>query len=149
MNTLTEICNTRLDAVVLGVFPRGNERHEQLRKSVKGLIEDQVRRQLRLRCGSTWICSTGWLRVDAIGMDAFSLSCEKLLMALLKLKQVAERLNCSLSNVYSLAATGELPIHRVGVKKGLRVAEDDLLAYLRKVRSEGMEIEDENLKHIH
>jgi len=58
-------------------------------------------------------------------------------MKLLKFRDVADRLNCSLSNVYSLAATGELPVHRVGLKKGLRVSEDDLLAYLAKVRSEG------------
>ena len=56
---------------------------------------------------------------------------------LLKFKQVADRLNCSLSNVYALAETGVLPVHHVGVKKGKRVAEEDLNAYLAKVRHEG------------
>jgi excisionase family DNA binding protein len=55
---------------------------------------------------------------------------------LLKLKEVAKRLNCSKSNVYSLVATGELLVHRVGLKKGLRVSEEDLAAYLAKVRGE-------------
>lgn len=53
---------------------------------------------------------------------------------LLKLRQVAERLNCSLSNVYALTEKGELPVHRVGLRKGLRIAEEDLTAYLAKVR---------------
>jgi excisionase family DNA binding protein len=53
---------------------------------------------------------------------------------LLKLKVVAERMDCSLSNVYNLVASGELPVHRVGLKKGLRVSENDLEAYLAKVR---------------
>jgi excisionase family DNA binding protein len=60
-------------------------------------------------------------------------------MKFLKLKSVAELLDCSLSNVYSLVAQGKLPVHRVGLKKGLRVAEEDLLAYLKQVRSEAAE----------
>jgi excisionase family DNA binding protein len=53
---------------------------------------------------------------------------------LLKLRDCAALLNCSLSNVYSLTSDGTLPVHRVGLKKGLRVAEEDLEAYLAKVR---------------
>jgi excisionase family DNA binding protein len=59
--------------------------------------------------------------------------------SLLKLKDVAKLLDCSLSNVYSLVSEGKLPVHKVGLKKGLRVDEGDLLAYLHKVRSEGVE----------
>src|SRR5437773_1466686 len=48
-------------------------------------------------------------------------------MKLLKFSEVAERLNCSLSNVYNLADAGVLPVHHVGLKKGKRVSEADLL----------------------
>lgn len=53
---------------------------------------------------------------------------------LLRLREVAQRLTCSLSNVYALIEAGVLPKHRVGLKKGFRVAEEDLLAYLNRVR---------------
>jgi excisionase family DNA binding protein len=58
-------------------------------------------------------------------------------MGLLKLKDVAGRLDCSVSNVYALVREGKLPVLKVGLKKGLRVDEADLLAYLAKVRCEG------------
>src|SRR5438270_7165703 len=57
--------------------------------------------------------------------------------SLLKLKDVAKLLDCSLSNVYALVSEGKLPVLRVGLKKGLRVDEADFLAYLAKVRHEG------------
>ena len=53
---------------------------------------------------------------------------------LLKLKQISVLLNCSLSNAYQLVASGELPVHQIGLKKGLRVSEHDLTEYLAKVR---------------
>jgi excisionase family DNA binding protein len=57
-------------------------------------------------------------------------------MKLLKLQQIAEILNCSRSTVYGLVSAGVLPVHRVGVKKGLRISESDLQAYLAEVRQE-------------
>ena len=57
--------------------------------------------------------------------------------SLLKLKDVAKLLDCSLSNVYALVSEGKLPVLKVGLKKGLRVDEADFLAYLAKVRHEG------------
>jgi excisionase family DNA binding protein len=52
----------------------------------------------------------------------------------LKLRECAELMNVSLSNVYALKDAGEIPVHRLGRKKGFRVAEADLEAYLARVR---------------
>ena len=51
---------------------------------------------------------------------------------MLRLKQVAEALNCSLSNVYALKDTGLLPVVRTGASKGFRVRPEDLEAFLDK-----------------
>ena len=58
-------------------------------------------------------------------------------MRLYKASEVAAILNCSLSNVYRLLDRGKLAYHHVGLKKGKRVAEADLQAYLAIVRREG------------
>lgn len=50
---------------------------------------------------------------------------------MLKLRQVAQRLNCSLSNVYALVESGELAHTLVGANgKGIRVSDDQLKAFL-------------------
>ena len=55
--------------------------------------------------------------------------------SLLRVNQVARRLNLSLSTVYQLIESGRLPSHNVGMRKGIRVAESDLLAYVEQCRS--------------
>jgi excisionase family DNA binding protein len=48
-----------------------------------------------------------------------------------RLKQVAEILGCSLSNVYALGESGKLPIIAIGAGgKGYRVSEADLKGFL-------------------
>jgi excisionase family DNA binding protein len=50
---------------------------------------------------------------------------------MLKLSQVADRLNCSLSNVYNLVASGKLTVTPTGAGgKGYRVAEAELQRFL-------------------
>lgn len=53
----------------------------------------------------------------------------------LRVNEVAQRLNLSLSTVYQLIESGRLPSHCVGMRKGIRVAESDLLAYVEWCRS--------------
>lgn len=54
---------------------------------------------------------------------------------MLQLNQVAERLACSISNVYSLVESGKLGSFRVGANgKGYRVSEDQLNAFLEERR---------------
>jgi len=55
--------------------------------------------------------------------------------AFLRVSEVATRLNLSLSTVYQLIETGRLPSHCVGMRKGIRVAESDLLTYVEQCRS--------------
>jgi excisionase family DNA binding protein len=69
------------------------------------------------------------------------------MVKLLKLREVAAQLNCSLSNAYSLIEAGELPVHRIGLKKGLRVSSADVEAFLAKVRQEGI-LDEGPLSHI-
>lgn len=54
---------------------------------------------------------------------------------LLRVNEVALRLNLSLSAVYQLVESGRLPSHCVGMRKGIRIAESDLLAYVERCRS--------------
>lgn len=50
---------------------------------------------------------------------------------MLKLKDVAKRLNCSLANVYALVESGELSSIPIGANgKGLRVSEEQLKTFL-------------------
>ncbi len=54
---------------------------------------------------------------------------------MLKLSDVAVRLNCSVQNVYSLVETGKLASFRIGATgKGYRVSEDQLRAFLEARR---------------
>lgn len=54
---------------------------------------------------------------------------------LLRVNEVALRLNLSLSTVYQLIESGLLPSACVGTRKGIRVSESDLLAYVERRRS--------------
>ena len=49
-------------------------------------------------------------------------------MPLFKVQEVAQRLNCSTSTVYSLIESGRLPHHRC---PGVRVSEEQITAYLK------------------
>lgn len=54
---------------------------------------------------------------------------------MLKLRQVAQRLNCSLSNVYALVESGELAHTPIGAGgKGIRVSEDQFKTFLAQRR---------------
>lgn len=53
---------------------------------------------------------------------------------MLRVREVAARLALSLSAVYQLIETGRLKSHCVGMRKGIRVMEDDLAAYLENTR---------------
>ena len=57
--------------------------------------------------------------------------------SMLRVSQVAQRLNCSLSMVYQLIESGRLPSHNVGLKKAIRVSEDDLREYIERRRTAG------------
>ena len=49
-------------------------------------------------------------------------------MSLFKVQEVAQRLNCSISTVYSLIESGRLPHHRC---PGVRISEEQINAYLK------------------
>jgi len=54
-------------------------------------------------------------------------------IAVLTVKDVAERLNVSLGTVYALVSKGELKAFRIGVGRGtLRIAEDSVGDYLEE-----------------
>ena len=54
---------------------------------------------------------------------------------MLKLSEVAERLNCSLTNVYALKDQGQLTVVATGAGgKGFRVAEEDLKKFIDEGR---------------
>ncbi len=56
---------------------------------------------------------------------------------LLKPRQLAERLNVSLSTVYGLIETGKIACHRIGVGRGaVRVSESQLAEYLESTKNE-------------
>jgi len=52
---------------------------------------------------------------------------------MLKVRQVAERLNCSASSVYSLVESGKLGHHRC---PGIRISEEQLAAFLEGTKKE-------------
>lgn len=55
---------------------------------------------------------------------------------LLKPRQLAERLNVSLSTVYGLIESGKIACHRIGLGRGaVRISEEDFAAYLSASRS--------------
>lgn len=50
-------------------------------------------------------------------------------------RDVAQRLNLSLTGVYALCDAGELPCHKIGAKGGRRrISEADLQVYLQRTR---------------
>ncbi|MBF0397974.1 MAG: helix-turn-helix domain-containing protein [Desulfobacterales bacterium] len=53
-------------------------------------------------------------------------------MKLLRIDQVAARLNCSRSWIYSLINDGKLSALKLGVKKGLRIAEESLDSFIKQ-----------------
>ena len=56
-------------------------------------------------------------------------------MRLLRVDQAAERLNCTRRHIYHLIDTGQLPALSIGRKKGYRIPEDALEAFiLRRLR---------------
>ena len=57
-------------------------------------------------------------------------------MSLFKVQEVAQRLNCSVSTVYSLIESGRLPHHRC---PGVRVSEEQITAYLNNTKREQLE----------
>ncbi len=60
----------------------------------------------------------------------------------LPISVVAQRLECSVSNVYNLINSGKLPRTKVGAKKGYRVYEADLKAYSNECTADACAIED-------
>lgn len=55
---------------------------------------------------------------------------------MLKVADIAKRLNCAVSTVYALVESGRLPCHRIGCGRGaVRVSDEDLSAYLDQSRS--------------
>ena len=68
---------------------------------------------------------------------------------MLTVKQVAERLGLSTSQVYALCASGKLPHHRFGVGKGaLRISEEQLAAFLEATKFKPPAAELPELRHI-
>jgi len=72
---------------------------------------------------------------------------------LLTIKQVAEKLNVSISLAYALVGRGMLASHRIGPNRGaIRVHEADLAAYLDSTRcrptNERTKPRRKKLKHI-
>lgn len=57
-------------------------------------------------------------------------------MSLLKVAEVAQRLNCSVSTVYNLIESGQLPHHRC---PGVRVSEEQITEYLNRTKREQLE----------
>jgi excisionase family DNA binding protein len=56
----------------------------------------------------------------------------------LRVKDVAQRLDCSISTVYGLVSDGLLACIRVGIRGGaIRFTEEDLQAYVQSRRVEG------------
>jgi excisionase family DNA binding protein len=71
---------------------------------------------------------------------------------MMTIKQVAEHLQCSSANVYSLINNGELPVVSVGARKGYRIDPQDLENFIsrRKMQKEGERVNRPRprLKHI-
>ena len=66
---------------------------------------------------------------------------------MLKPEDVAERLNISRSLVYDLIEKRKLPCHRIGLGRGaIRVAEDDVIEFLRSNRIESRGANEETRK---
>ena len=71
---------------------------------------------------------------------------------LVKVRQAATELGCSIANVYALMNRGELPFVSVGQSKGYRIDSVDIARFIsqRKVQREGAKprVPRPQLKHI-
>ena len=68
---------------------------------------------------------------------------------MLTVADVAKRLRCSPSLVYSLCASGKLPHHRLGLGRGtIRVTEAQLAAFLEGTAITPAPSQPEELRHI-
>lgn len=54
---------------------------------------------------------------------------------MLRVRDVAARLNCSLSTVYQLIGIGRIPSHQIGLSRAIRISEEDLQIYLEQSRA--------------
>lgn len=64
-------------------------------------------------------------------------------------KEVSQRLNCSLSTVYNNITAGRLKAYRVGVgNRGLRVSEEQLEEFLERSLDSAEEDREPPLKHL-
>lgn len=63
--------------------------------------------------------------------------------------EVAEQLRVSRSVVYALIDAGKLVSHRIGLGRGtIRVAEEDLAAYLDACKVQQPQVRNQRLRHI-
>ena len=70
---------------------------------------------------------------------------------LLKIPQVAERLNCSQATAYALVESGQLPAVKIGAGGGgVRVTEEDLASFIQSRRTQPTPapVDRRKLKHI-
>jgi excisionase family DNA binding protein len=67
-------------------------------------------------------------------------------MTLLTIREVAERLNISLSMAYRLVATGEISSYQIGSCR--RVSEEDLDAFLEERRTNTIKIPEPRRRHF-
>ena len=59
---------------------------------------------------------------------------------MMKVQEVAKRLNCSVSTVYELVEAGKLAAYRIGLRRGsIRVTEEQIEAYLASCQSTPLE----------
>ncbi|ELP30214.1 MULTISPECIES: helix-turn-helix domain-containing protein [Pirellulaceae] len=65
---------------------------------------------------------------------------------LLTIKDVAKRLNISLSKAYAIVSQGDLPSYQIGSAR--RVAEDDLKDYLEGCRTEHQRLPEAVKRHF-
>ena len=55
---------------------------------------------------------------------------------MMKVADIAKRLNCAPSTVYELVESGQLPAYRIGLRRGgIRVTEEQLQEYLQACES--------------
>ena len=68
---------------------------------------------------------------------------------LMTVKTIAKRLMCSVAHVYAIIDAGELSCYKIGLRKqgGIRVSEEQLLAYLKNRENKGM-AHGQELKHL-
>lgn len=70
---------------------------------------------------------------------------------MLTVKDVAQRLKCSIATVYALADTGKLPVVKIGARGGgLRILPEDLQSFIesRRTGQAVMPLKEVTLKHL-